>query len=68
MTPRPPDDETAPGILDPSGKPARQAIDTACPQCGAGPASRVPSCGFGVRRPCCGVCGFVWQDAEFKEP
>lgn len=57
-----------PTIVDPSGKPARQAIDASCPQCGAGPDKRGPSCGFGVRRPCCLACGFVWQDEVYKEP
>ena len=61
------DEPAAPKILDASGKPARQAIDASCPQCGAGPEKRVASCGFGVRRPCCGKCGFVWQDQEFKD-
>jgi uncharacterized protein (DUF983 family) len=46
-----------PVIVDPQGKPARQAIDTACPQCGAGPAKRVLSGGFGAVHDVCGVCG-----------
>jgi len=53
------DDErpTPPAILDASGKPARQAIDTSCPQCGAGPEKRVLSGGFGPVHDVCGQCG-----------
>jgi len=60
-------DDEAPLILDPHGKPASQALDTTCPRCGAAKDKRIASCGFGVRRPCCGVCGYVWLDEEFKD-
>jgi transposase-like protein len=56
-----------PAILDASGKPARTANDTGCPQCGAGPDKRGPSCGFGVRRPVCTVCGWKWEDEVWRD-
>jgi predicted RNA-binding Zn-ribbon protein involved in translation (DUF1610 family) len=60
-TPRP-----AP-ILNTQGQPARTAKTEACPQCGAGPTSRIASCGFGVRRPVCGVCGYKLEDEVFVD-
>lgn len=57
-----PDAARPSAIVDPQGKPARQAIDTHCPNCGAGVEKRVASCGFGVRRPVCGSCGYKWDD------
>jgi uncharacterized protein (DUF983 family) len=53
MTP----DPDRPGILDPQGKPARQAVDTTCPACGAGADRRVASSGFGTPHAVCGACG-----------
>jgi uncharacterized protein (DUF983 family) len=55
-----------PLIVDPSGKPARQTLDTGCPRCGAGAEKRIASCGFGVRKPCCSDCGYVWEDEVFR--
>ena len=49
-------------IVDPSGKPARQALDTACPKCGAGPDKRVASCGFGTPSTLCSSCGYDFQE------
>jgi len=46
-----------PTILDPSGKPARTAADTACAQCGAGLHRRVLVSGFGPPQYACGACG-----------
>jgi len=59
-----PDDRPhqAPAIVDASGRPARQAIDTNCPRCGAAKEKRMASCGFGMRRPVCTVCGYKWED------
>jgi uncharacterized protein (DUF983 family) len=54
-------DET-PVIVDPSGKPARKARDTACPKCGAGADLRVLSGGFGVVHDICGRCGFDYPE------
>jgi uncharacterized protein (DUF983 family) len=47
----------APQIVDPTGKPARKASDTACPKCGAGKDKRVASSGFGEPHPVCSRCG-----------
>ncbi len=44
-------------ILDPQGRPARVAVDTACPQCGAATDRRVLSSGFGSPHDVCGACG-----------
>lgn len=49
-------------IVDPSGKPARQAVDTACPKCGAGPDKRVASCGFGTPSTLCSRCGYDFHE------
>jgi len=57
---------TRPPLVDASGRPARQA-DDACPQCGADKTKRGPSCGFGVRRPVCYVCGFKWDDEVWHD-
>ena len=68
MTPDEPTPFNPPAILDAQGKPVRrQAVDTTCPSCGAGESKRVASCGFGIRRPCCSVCGFVWTAEVFVE-
>jgi len=56
----------APVIVDAYGKPARQAITTACPRCGAGTDKRIASCGFGTPKPCCSGCGFIWGDEVFR--
>ena len=49
-------------IVDPQGKPARKAADTACPQCGAPPERRVASSGFGTPTTLCGKCGHDFQE------
>lgn len=51
-----------PVILDASGKPARSANDTGCPQCGAGPDKRVLSAGFGSPHDVCGTCGHEFEE------
>lgn len=55
----------APVLVDPSGKPARKAADTRCPQCGAGKNKRVASCGFGIAHPVCSGCGYEWHNEEW---
>jgi uncharacterized protein (DUF983 family) len=57
-----PDDEpfNAPKILNPSGKPARDAVSTACPRCGSD--KRVLSGGFGNPHDVCGNCGYEWAE------
>jgi uncharacterized protein (DUF983 family) len=55
-------------LVDAHGRPARQAADLPCPQCGAGPDHRVPSCGFGTPRPVCARCGYEWVDEVFVVP
>jgi len=59
--------DTKPTILDASGKPARQAVDATCPQCGAGPDKRQASGGFGIRRPVCTSCGWKWEDEVWHD-
>lgn len=54
-------------IVDAHGKPARQAVDPTCPRCGAGEDKRVAANGFGIRRPACGQCGYLWTDDVFVE-
>jgi len=56
----------APPILDPSGKPARQASDQTCPGCFAicpegDETARVRSGGFGVCHDVCVRCGYEWN-------
>jgi hypothetical protein len=60
-------DKKAPPILDAHGKPVPTAKDAACPQCGAGPDKRGPRGGFGVRRPICHVCAFLWEDEVWDD-
>lgn len=63
-----PDETTAaPKILDPSGKPVRQAIDTACPGCrrpcpAGDETTRVRSGGFGAVHDCCRACGYDFEE------
>jgi len=57
-----------PVIVDPQGKPARQAKaqDDRCPQCGAGREKRVASGGFGQPpHPICAGCGYEWHGEVF---
>ena len=56
-----------PTILDASGKPVQHAIDSACPQCGAGPEKRQASGGFGIRRPVCTNCGHKFEDEVWHD-
>ncbi len=56
----------APVLVDATGKPARAAVTTACPQCSAGPDKRVPSGGFGRPHPVCGDCGYEWTDEVWR--
>ena len=56
------DDPTPPLIVDGHGKPARQAIDTACPQCRAPKDRRVLSAGFGSPHDVCGNCGHDFEE------
>ena len=53
-------------ILDVHGKPARLVLTAACPRCSAGADKRIASCGFGTPKPCCGLCGYVWEDEVFR--
>lgn len=53
-------------LVDPSGRPARKAVDETCPRCGASPEVRVASSGFGVPHPVCTVCGHEWPDEVFR--
>lgn len=53
-------------IVDPQGQPARKAIDTTCPKCGAPKEKRRPSSGFGVPYPLCGICGYEWTDEVWR--
>lgn len=54
-------------IVDPHGRPARQAIDTSCPGCGRAcppgdEQARVRSGGFGVVHDCCRQCGHDFEE------
>jgi uncharacterized protein (DUF983 family) len=54
-----------PPLVDAHGRPARQAADRLCPQCGAGPDARVASGGFGTPWPVCARCGYEWVGEVF---
>lgn len=51
-----------PTLLDPTGRPARAAIDRACPRCGAPPEKRVLSAGFGSPHDVCSACGHDFDE------
>jgi predicted RNA-binding Zn-ribbon protein involved in translation (DUF1610 family) len=55
-----------PTILDGKGRPARKAVDTLCPQCGAGEEKREASSGFGTPHTQCGRCGYEWKDLVWR--
>lgn len=54
-----------PVIVDPSGRPARQAVDETCPQCGKGEDQRRASGGFGTPWTVCS-CGYEWKERPWK--
>jgi hypothetical protein len=62
-----PESDQRPVLVDAQGRPAREAIDTRCPQCGKGPDVRVASAGFGTPHPVC-PCGYEWKGEVFKAP
>ncbi len=51
-----------PQILDGDGKPARRAIDRACPECRS--LRRRLSGGFGAVHDICADCGFAWKNEK----
>jgi uncharacterized protein (DUF983 family) len=54
--------DTTPKILDASGRPARTARSTDCPQCSAPASRRVLSGGFGAVHDVCGNCGHDFEE------
>ena len=56
------DDPDPRAILDASGRPARQKVDTRCPRCYAPRERRVLSAGFGPVHDVCGQCGYDFEE------
>ncbi len=52
-------------LVDAQGRPARPGQTDACPRCGAGVDTRVPSSGFGTPHPVC-PCGYEWHDEVWR--
>jgi uncharacterized protein (DUF983 family) len=49
-------------LVDDRGQPLHRPHDLRCPRCGAVPATRVASSGFGRPHDVCGMCGYEFAD------
>jgi hypothetical protein len=61
---QPDDDRPDPAarLVDPTGQGVRPLRDLRCPSCGAAPATRVASSGFGRPHDVCGMCGYEFAE------
>jgi predicted RNA-binding Zn-ribbon protein involved in translation (DUF1610 family) len=49
-------------LVDTTGRPVHRLHDFRCPSCGAAPATRVASSGFGRPHDVCGMCGHEFAE------